>query len=348
MFLETGSRHAGHRRHDSVIKRLLRLILRMVVPLGVFTDGAEFLAIRRRIRDDGLVEVPEVAATCDHRVVEEDVYAWIRSGCHFVYLYIYSYKLMSVGSLHVNRCVWGYFPWLSFLFLTVSRTLLSKTIAVIFVETHVTLSSTQKITPYTIQFLPGKQNIRSYKHSLKKMENFGDSYEITDAVHATLEYNSRQRRSITNSKPKLVITLLSDQAISPKRSTSGSVGYDLYAAHDTSVPAHGKAVIKTDIAMILPLGCYGRVAPRSGLAARQHIDVGAGVIDPDYRGNIGIVIFNHGNECFKVRCGDRIAQLILERYVDADPIPTVLSPEEFATMVPTDRGVGGFGHTGRR
>ena len=67
----------------------------------------------------------------------------------------------------------------------------------------------------------------------------------------------------------------------------------------------------------MPPGVYGRVAPRSGLAAKKHIDVGAGVIDADYRGNVGVVLFNHASEPFKVENGDRIAQLILEKYLDA-------------------------------
>ena len=69
---------------------------------------------------------------------------------------------------------------------------------------------------------------------------------------------------------------------------------------------------------IHPAGCYGRVAPRSGLAWKKHIDVGAGVIDSDYRGNVGVVLFNHADQDLQVHHGDRIAQLILERIAIAD------------------------------
>ena len=59
--------------------------------------------------------------------------------------------------------------------------------------------------------------------------------------------------------------------------------------------------------------CYGRIAPRSGLALKKFIDVGAGVIDSDYRGEIGVILFNFGNEDFEINMGDKIAQLIFER-----------------------------------
>ena len=145
---------------------------------------------------------------------------------------------------------------------------------------------------------------------------------------------------------QLLIFLLTDDATAPRRATFGSAGYDLYSAQETVVPAGGKKVVMTDVALILPDGCYGRVAPRSGLAVRNHIDVGAGVIDPDYRGNVGVVLFNFGSEDFKVAKGDRIAQLVLEKYVMADTVVLIGDPltnEELRT----GRGNAGFGHTGR-
>ena len=81
------------------------------------------------------------------------------------------------------------------------------------------------------------------------------------------------------------------------------------------------------------------VAPRSGLATRHFIDVGAGVIDQDYTGNIGIVLFNHGNTDFFVKRGDRIAQLILERI-------SMCGVEEVNFLPDTDRSDSGFGSTG--
>ena len=107
-----------------------------------------------------------------------------------------------------------------------------------------------------------------------------------------------------------------------------------------TIPAKGKALVKTDIQIALPDGCYGRVAPRSGLAHKHFIDVGAGVIDQDYRGNVGVILFNFNDTDFEVAKGDRIAQLILERIF----LPEL---EELPSLDDTDRGAGGFGSTGK-
>ncbi|XP_034290593.1 deoxyuridine 5'-triphosphate nucleotidohydrolase, mitochondrial [Pantherophis guttatus] len=134
---------------------------------------------------------------------------------------------------------------------------------------------------------------------------------------------------------------LTDNAFAPSKGSSRAAGYDLYSAYDCEVPAVGKAVVKTDIQVALPTGCYGRVAPRSGLAVNHFIDVGAGVIDEDYRGNVGVVLFNFGKEPFKVKKGDRIAQLICERIY----YPVL---EEVKVLDETERGSGGFGSTGQK
>ena len=99
----------------------------------------------------------------------------------------------------------------------------------------------------------------------------------------------------------------------PVRGTEGAAGYDLAAAQAAVVPAHGKCLVKTGLAMALPPGCYGRITPRSGFALKKFIDVGAGVIDADYRGEVGVILFNFGKEDFVVNMGDRIAQLIFEK-----------------------------------
>jgi len=142
-----------------------------------------------------------------------------------------------------------------------------------------------------------------------------------------------------SSRLKLYVKKLSDSATVPKRSSEGAVGYDLASARDTVVPARGKALVPTDLAMAIPLGVYGRIAPRSGVAWKNHIDVGAGVIDRDYRGNVGVVLFNHGGEDFKISVGDRVAQLILERVAIAEV-------EETEELTDTLRGTDGFGSTG--
>jgi len=106
------------------------------------------------------------------------------------------------------------------------------------------------------------------------------------------------------------------------------------------IPARGKGLCPTDLAIALPAGVYGRVAPRSGLAWKNGIDVGAGVIDEDYRGNVGVILFNHSDSDFSVKVGDRVAQLILEKIA-------IVDVEETEGELPaTVRGEGGFGSTG--
>jgi dUTP pyrophosphatase len=139
----------------------------------------------------------------------------------------------------------------------------------------------------------------------------------------------------------LKVKKLSEFAIIPRRATALSAGFDLSSAYDVKVPAHGKAMIQTDLSMSIPHTYYGRIAPRSSLAWKNHIEVGAGVIDSDYRGNIGIVLFNHSNEDFIVKHGDRVAQLILVK------ISSITECLEVKVFDNTIRGMGGFGSTGK-
>lgn len=111
------------------------------------------------------------------------------------------------------------------------------------------------------------------------------------------------------------------------------------SAYDAVVPARGKALVKTDIQIDVPFGTYGRIAPRSGLAWKNSIDVGAGVIDQDYRGNVGVILFNHSDTDFDIKKGDRIAQLICERIV----YPNLVHVD---SLTETARGEGGLGSTG--
>ncbi|CAL3964220.1 hypothetical protein PZA11_001635 [Diplocarpon coronariae] len=139
--------------------------------------------------------------------------------------------------------------------------------------------------------------------------------------------------------PSLLVKKLSDKARLPTRGSAFAAGYDLYAAKETVVPARGKALVETDLSMAVPAGTYGRIAPRSGLASKHMIDTGAGVIDADYRGQVKVLLFNHGERDFEVKEGDRVAQLVLERIYT----PEVL---EVAELEESARGAGGFGSTG--
>ncbi|KAL2504107.1 Deoxyuridine 5'-triphosphate nucleotidohydrolase [Abeliophyllum distichum] len=137
----------------------------------------------------------------------------------------------------------------------------------------------------------------------------------------------------------LRVKKLSEKAILPSRASPLSAGYDLSSASETKVPARGKALIPTDLSIAIPEGTYARIAPRSGLAWKHSIDVGAGVIDADYRGPVGVILFNHSDVDFEVKAGDRIAQLIIEKIVN----PEVTEVDDLDSTV---RGSGGFGSTG--
>jgi dUTP pyrophosphatase len=100
-----------------------------------------------------------------------------------------------------------------------------------------------------------------------------------------------------------------------------------------------RALVPTDLSIACPENTYARIAPRSGLALKHGIDTGAGVIDADYRGPVGVILFNFGDEEFVINPGDRIAQLILEQIVMADVV-------EVQELSQTVRGSGGFGSTG--
>ncbi|GBG83655.1 hypothetical protein CBR_g37457 [Chara braunii] len=137
----------------------------------------------------------------------------------------------------------------------------------------------------------------------------------------------------------LRVKKLSEHAILPSRGTTHSAGYDLASAYDCVVPARGTCLVKTDLSIAIPLGTYARIAPRSGLALKKSIDVGGGVVDYDYRGPVGVILFNHSDEDLAIQAGDRVAQLILERIVTPDVV-------EVEDLDETERGDGGFGSTG--
>lgn len=138
---------------------------------------------------------------------------------------------------------------------------------------------------------------------------------------------------------KLLIKKLSPGAIVPTRASPGSVGYDLYSTETMSIKAHERGIVSTGIAATIPMGVYGRIAPRSGLAVKHGIQTGAGVIDPDYTGELKVILFNHGTEKFDIKQGDRIAQLILEKC----ETPLI---EEVQEIKDTQRGTRGFGSSG--
>lgn len=125
----------------------------------------------------------------------------------------------------------------------------------------------------------------------------------------------------------------------PAQKTLGAAGFDLSAARCATLYPGQRLVIPTGFAWQIPTGMAGFVWPRSGLAVKGGVDVLAGLIDSDYRGELGVVLINHGERPFEIKHGDRIAQLVIGIHLTA----TVHEVEELDA---TERGDGAYGHTG--
>lgn len=140
-----------------------------------------------------------------------------------------------------------------------------------------------------------------------------------------------------------MVTIAYTQTNELAKITHGSqnaAGYDLYSTEEYTLKPLERKLFKTGLKMAIPVGLYGRIAPRSGLAYKRGIDVMAGVIDSDYRGEIGVILINFGQEEKKFSIGDAIAQIIFEHYTPA----TFVRKENLDETV---RGEGGFGSTER-
>ena len=120
----------------------------------------------------------------------------------------------------------------------------------------------------------------------------------------------------------------------------GDAGYDLYAATDKTIPAHGSASITTGIAIQLPPGYWLEIMPKSGLATKHDISVHNGVIDNGYRGEIIVHLYNHSNQDYHFHQNDKIAQAVIRQQI-------VIELQEVDTLNETTRGTDGFGSTGK-
>lgn len=142
-----------------------------------------------------------------------------------------------------------------------------------------------------------------------------------------------------NETHELRISKLEKDSIIPSRANVSDAGYDLYAVIETIIPARGRGLIRTGIAMEIPSGHVGLIWPRSGLAVKAGLDVLAGVIDSGYRGEICIVLQNHTDHDYIVRKHDRVAQILIQKVATVQ-IKTVSNLDK------SDRGTGGFGSSG--
>lgn len=136
----------------------------------------------------------------------------------------------------------------------------------------------------------------------------------------------------------LQVKKLNELAVLPSKGSPQSAGYDLATIEEYTLAPMERKLFKTGLSLAIPQGMYGRIAPRSGLAFKDGIDVLAGVIDEDYRGEIGVVLINLGKTEKKFNVGDKVAQIIFEIYNNVDP-------QFVAELNQTVRGSGGFGST---
>ncbi|RME70020.1 MAG: dUTP diphosphatase [Verrucomicrobia bacterium] len=140
---------------------------------------------------------------------------------------------------------------------------------------------------------------------------------------------------------RLLVKRLTETARLPVRGSEHASCFDIHADMDGTIPPGGRLLVKTGLAMAVPPGYEVQVRSRSGLALKQGVAVlnAPGTVDADYRGEVGVILINHGSEPFSFKRGDRIAQIGV--------YPVELCPaEEVDVLDDTVRGSGGFGHTG--
>lgn len=141
---------------------------------------------------------------------------------------------------------------------------------------------------------------------------------------------------------KLKFVKLDPRAVLPKYAHASDSGMDVYALEDKFISARFNGKIRTGVAAVIPTGYELQVRPRSGLTFKKGIVGAFGTVDGGYRGEICIALYNHTDEPFVVKAGDRVAQLVLAPVAHAEVVEA--SADELGE---TDRGAAGFGSTGR-
>ncbi len=135
---------------------------------------------------------------------------------------------------------------------------------------------------------------------------------------------------------EILIKKNNEEATIPTQATEGDAGYDLYSLEEVTLAPMTRTVVKTGISIAIPVGFYGRVAPRSGLAVKKGLDVLAGVVDAGYRGDVGVVLINLSSENVTLKKQSKVAQLIIEKCHDVEWIET-------DDLSDSERGEGGYG-----
>jgi dUTP pyrophosphatase len=147
--------------------------------------------------------------------------------------------------------------------------------------------------------------------------------------------------AVSNIMMQLKVKRLNPAAILPSYARAGDAGLDLFAVKAISIAPGGSALVPTGIAIELPPGTEGQVRPRSGLALKHAITVlnTPGTVDEGYRGEVGVILINHGQTIFAVEAGMKIAQLVVSPRIQVEVAEVVALQE-------SERGAGGFGSTG--
>jgi dUTP pyrophosphatase len=140
---------------------------------------------------------------------------------------------------------------------------------------------------------------------------------------------------------ELLVKRLDPSVSLPAYARDGDAGLDLAAAHDVAFEPNGRALVATGLAVAIPAGFAGLVLPRSGLARAQGVTVlnSPGLVDSGYRGELKVLLVNHGAATITLRRGERVAQLVIQRVERAELV-------EVSELPPSERGAGGFGSTG--
>lgn len=192
-----------------------------------------------------------------------------------------------------------------------------------------------------------REFIREFQEAIKNQQLPKPPPELSTVAKSAEQiitrplFNERNRWS-----EFLCMELMEPDAKPFVQGNNGAAGYDIHSYDTHIIPARSSLLIGTKIRLHMPLGhkIYGRIASRSGLSVNHGIDVGAGVIDPDYTGEIKVLLRNHSDTPFHIKKGDRIAQMILEKYATIET-KVISSIEDIFGK--TERGSNGFGSTGR-
>ncbi len=185
------------------------------------------------------------------------------------------------------------------------------------------------------------------------VENVIDPENVTNSDNTENALTQPGKSKITEDKLQIVknkykkflcVERMFPDAALPVKGSEQAAGYDIYSYEAVELKPNERKLIRTGIKLLMPPGVYGRIAPRSGMSTK-YIDVCAGVIDSDYTGEVKVLLHNHSDKSYFVQLKDRIAQLILEKYLDDVRVKEIKKIEDIRGE--TQRGSGGFGSTGQ-